>query len=171
MKTTIRTIGLAAALAVLLATGVRAQPAPLESRLNEAAAPSVEAVSNLPTAELSSLDLHALDEQWWKETGKAHAEAMHSTDADVRERTMQNVIFLASHYPEQVRFGSLGTPLLETYLFDQDEGHRLLALSAIYAMRDDAALRHISQYVQLERSDRVRKLTNKVLAEYFGPKS
>ena len=117
---------------------------------------------------LSEYDLSGLTKQQWKQLKKEQLTALRSEQEHVWQQALQNVIFLSTFYREKVNFGRAASPLLEFYLFDRNEQHRIMALAGLHAIGKTDGMAHLAQRVQLERSPRVRRLTLAALADHYG---
>ncbi len=91
-----------------------------------------------------------------------------ASNLEVREAALQNLVYLAKHYPELVKDQRATMPLYETYRLEQNESLRIMALAGLHAIGSENIMRHLAQDVQLEGSDKVRALTNAALLDYFG---
>ena len=156
-------------IALTLSTVSIAQAHPADSLL--AATPAQFAAANMPAADvgaISYLDFSEMDAAWWKDFSRAAAQALLSSDDLVQERAMQSIIFFATYYPEQADFRRTAAQLLQIYRYEQDEQQRVLALSALNALGDETAMRHLAQDVEHETSERLRRLATAAVNHYFG---
>ncbi len=118
--------------------------------------------------DFASMDLSNRSKAWWKARVKADDRALDSSDAQVKEQALQNIIFFATHYGKDVDFKRATSELYAIYRFDKNEAHRIMALAAIHAIGNENTMRLLSQHVRWERSPRVRRLTKAALVDYYS---
>ncbi len=162
-------VALVALFACCFSFAAQAQPAQQANSIN--GVNSVHAFDPTATVadigELTSQDLSDMDAAWWKSLSKANARALGSSDEQVKEQALQNIIFFATHYGKDVDFKRATTELYHIYRFDKNEAHRIMALAALHAMGRENIMRILSQHVRWERSPRVRRFTKAALLDYY----
>lgn len=163
-------VALVALFACCFSFAAQAQPAQQANSIN--GVNSVNAFDLTATVadigELTSQDLSDMDAAWWKSLSKANARALGSSDEQVKEQALQNIIFFATHYGKDVDFKRATTELYNIYRFDKKEAHRIMALAALHAIGRENTMRILSQHVRWERSPRVRRLTKAALVDYYA---
>lgn len=167
-----RIIALFLVISAVFATEVQAQTVVTandirpEDRTEERAATTEAAES--PIAVIASLTevIDALAEQ----IDRQYAASLKSSDAAVREQAMQDVILIASLHGDKITFEKVVSPLLNVYIFDKDANYRLMALAALHAIGDPYGMQRLRELANDDSSERVRRLTHRALANYYGPK-
>ena len=163
-------VALVALFACCFSFAAQAQPTQQANSIN--GVNSVNAFDPIATVadigELTSQDLSDMDAAWWKSLSKANARALGSSDEQVKEQALQNIIFFATHYGKDVDFKRATTELYNIYRFDKNEARRIMALAALHAIGRENTMRILSQHVRWERSPRVRRLTKAALVDYYA---
>lgn len=118
-------------------------------------------------AAFADISLDALEKKEWKNLCKELTQTVRTSDGAAWERAVQDVIYLAFSYPEQVRFKGANLPLFYEYVLGRDEQHRIMALAAMHAIGDFNTMAQIGQRVRLERSPRVQRLAAAAVVDYF----
>ncbi|MEZ4699195.1 MAG: hypothetical protein R2834_02605 [Rhodothermales bacterium] len=158
------------ALPVLAQTGSYPPPPPDDIIRTEFAA------KNMKVDMLSMYNLSGMSEQWWKDLAAAIDTKLVGTDAE-KEDGMRMIVFLATYYPDKADFSRNATELYNIYRFDGKEEFRVMALAALYAEGDDAAMRLIAYHTPYAKSapwesnDLVRRVTDAAIARHFGTPS
>lgn len=122
---------------------------------------------------LTSHDLSDMPQKWWNELA-AHFDEQLLKNGPEREEAMRSIIFLATYYPDKANFERNTTELYNIYRFNRDEGMRVMALAALYAIGDDSAMRLIAYHAPYMRvapwedSDLVRHVTEAAIMQYYG---
>jgi hypothetical protein len=117
---------------------------------------------------LAALDLDAFTPRQWKQLRAELMTSLQSGRDGIWEEAAQQAIFLSFYYRDKVNLDRAARPLLDTYILDRDEQHRILALAALHALGHHDAMAHLAQRVRLEGSPRVRRLTVAALADHYG---
>ena len=113
------------------------------------------------------VDLSAKSPAWLKVLNKQMLLSLDSPVASVREQTMQNIITFAAAHGDQVDLSGMADKLYEIYRWDESEAHRIMALAALYAVNDLNSMERLAQDVEGERSERVRRHAERILAAYY----
>lgn len=124
--------------------------------------------SYVPTADAIDVDLTDMNTNDLVALSDEQVQALRSESEQTKEEALQNVIYLGTHFKETLNTGRATTHLYEIYRLDRNEQLRIMALAGLHAIGSDNIMRQLSQDVQLERSDRIRHLTNAALIDYFG---
>lgn len=113
--------------------------------------------------------LMAKDTKWAANFSYQSAESLRSKVAQVRANTMQNIIHYATTYGDAIDLRATTAGLLNIFENDEDERHRLMALSALNAIGDEASMTQLLEHdLKNEPSERIRHLTAVVLHGYFN---
>ena len=120
---------------------------------------------------LANLDLNALTPREWKQLRAELITTLRSGRDAAWEDAAQQVIYLAFYYRDKIKLAHTSAPLLDSYILDRSEQHRIMALAALHAIGDHDAMAHLAQRVRLEGSPRVRRLTVAALADHYGVRS
>ncbi|HMB92354.1 MAG TPA: hypothetical protein VKP65_15990 [Rhodothermales bacterium] len=127
----------------------------------------VPEVTTVRLSALTSMDLSKMPPSWWKKQRKEHTRLLKSSNEAYKGRALQNIVFFALYYPEQVDFTRAIPRLLEIYRSDENEGYRIIALVAVHAIGNRKAMDQIRRHVSQERSERVRRHTLLALADFY----
>ena len=122
----------------------------------------------VPSA-LADVDLAALDKTEWKELCSEITETVRTGKDAVWERAVQDLIYLAVFYTDEVHFGRANLPLFYDYVLGRNEQHRIMALAAMHAIGDYNTMAQLGQRIRLERSPRVQRLAAAAVVDYFAP--
>lgn len=103
--------------------------------------------------------------QWTKVLGEQVRMLLESGDVERQEDAMLLVVQYAERSDLKIDFQPAVPALLDIYESDADEGHRLIALSALNVLGDEPTLGRLAERVRnrAETSDRVRRHTLRVL--------
>lgn len=118
---------------------------------------------------LADIDFGALDRKEWKQLCTQITETVRMSEDAVWVKAVQDLIYLAVFFPEEVRFSGANLPLFYDYLQGRNEQHRIMALAALHAIGDYNTMANLSQRIRLERSPRVQRLAAAAVADYFDP--
>lgn len=127
----------------------------------------IPVVENIDVEHLTSINLSTMSAEWWKRLIKQHGRMLRSSDEELREQALRNLIFFASNYPEHANLRRVTPRLYKIYRFDKKEEHRILALVALHATGNEMIMERFREHVANEQSERVRKLTLHALADYY----
>ena len=137
----------------------RTVPAP---RATESVRTEVQAARLIAAEEAAGYDRRD-----WKTVRKTVLKGLYADDFATREASLQNIIYLATHYGDQIRFDRATTKLYRLYRFDRNEQVRIMALVALHAIGKESSMRALSTRVQVERPERVRRLTAAAVKSYY----
>ncbi len=125
-----------------------------------------------PTAEASSvveaMQLPISSPVWRANFGKQLAASLRARNANIRAGSLQNAVYFAANYNDALDLKPALPVLLSIYERDRNAAHRIMALAALYAIGDEAAMRALARLSQRERSRHVRRLTRLALSDYAG---
>ena len=127
----------------------------------------VPVMAEIGLADLSSTDLSGMSSKWWKNIRKTHTRLLGSSDEQVKQRAMQNIIFFAKTYRDHVDFTRVVPKLYKIYQSDENEEHRIMALAALGAIGNRNVMERLREEVTVEKSERVRRHTLLALADYY----
>ena len=116
--------------------------------------------------DLTSRDLSGMSSAWWKDLKKAHKRLLGSSDAKLKERALQNIIYFAHTYPD-VDFTRTVPKLYKIYRYDENEGYRIMALAALGTIGNRNVMERLREDVSYETSERIRRQTLYVLAHFY----
>ncbi len=105
--------------------------------------------------------------RWWDALASELVLGVARPVGEVEETALQNVIFFAEVHGKRLDLKSAVPYLLAIYRDDEREGTRIMALAALHAIGNRAAMKDLREGVALEASPRVKRLTVAALAEYF----
>lgn len=145
------------------AQGATDGEAPGASGTSGVIVPVAEVVS---LADLTSRDLSGMTSAWWKDLRKAHKRMLGSSDAKLKERALQNIIYFAHTYPD-VDFTRTVPKLYKIYRYDENESYRIMALAALGKIGDRNVMERLREDVSYETSERIRRQTLYVLAHFY----
>lgn len=105
---------------------------------------------------------------WWDALASELVLAVAAPEGgEVSETALQNVIFFAQMHGKRLELKPAVPYLLELYRSADKEGTRIMALAALHAIGNRAAMDDLRQGVAFESSPRVKKLTVAALSEYY----
>ncbi len=116
--------------------------------------------------DLPSTDLSGMSSKWWKALRKEHTRLLGSSDAKLKQRALQNIIYFAHTYPD-VDFTRTVPKLYKIYRYDENEGHRIMALAALGNIGNRNVMERLREDVSYETSERIRRQTLYVLAHFY----
>ncbi|MEM7692492.1 MAG: hypothetical protein AAF194_08655 [Pseudomonadota bacterium] len=103
----------------------------------------------------------------WANLQQQLTTSLDSPVESIQVSAMQHIVFFSANFAENVNFRSSTDKLMRIYTDHDDERMRVLALQALNAIGGYIIMEQLADYVETESSDRVRKLTNAVLANYY----
>lgn len=118
--------------------------------------------------EVASLDFSALSNSSWKEIRNEQIRDVRSGNEEEWITAARNIIFLNKHYPDKVNFRRATGPLLEIFIHDRNERHRILALAALHSIGKSDAMAYLAEYVKTERSPNVKRLTVAAINDLYA---
>lgn len=104
--------------------------------------------------------------EWWGNLEHQLAASLTSRIDDVRHQALVLTITFAVRYPERMDLRRAVPPLAYMYAKEEDERHRVMALSALHAIGGTFSMQLLAEAAGSQTSARVRQLTNAALAEY-----
>ena len=113
-------------------------------------------------------DFATKDADEWKQLSLQLVESLDSPIAQVKQGTLQHINFFATYHKEDVDLSVAVPKLIDIYETDDNEGSRILALTALNAIGDRSIMIYLSETVNSEPSPRVRALTLAALADYIA---
>lgn len=106
---------------------------------------------------------------WTANFAKQTALQLRSKHEAIREQALINLITVANHPRHNLDLRPAIAGLKRIYEQRRHEEHRMMALVALHAIGDAESMSYLAEQVQHgEPSDRVRRLTYAILADYFG---
>lgn len=147
---------LTAALALLV---VAALGAPAQAQIKN----NVAAVTSETLPKITS-------PSWTANFAQQTALQLRSKNKAIREQALINIITIANHPQHQnVDLSPVVNALSRVYEESRIEEQQMMALVALHVIGDEASMNYLAELSQrLERSDRVRRLTQAILRDYFG---
>ncbi len=106
--------------------------------------------------------------EWWHGFSKQLVVLLDSPIPKVQEQALSHIIFFANQYPDKMDLDPATGRILDLYRSDEMEARRTLALMALHAIGNEAAMRKLNTLVRYETSPRIENLTRAVLSEYYG---
>ncbi|MBT8402112.1 MAG: hypothetical protein KJO98_16670 [Rhodothermia bacterium] len=106
---------------------------------------------------------------WTMFVGQQIAESLESPSADIRVKSLENIILLARSYGDDLDLTEAVPKLLSIYKSDDDERCRLAAVVGLHAINDEAGFQLIRKSIALQPSKRVQHATLAVLMDHYGP--
>lgn len=106
---------------------------------------------------------------WTAHFGEQMAVLLKSDIPVIREQGLATIIVVANHPGTTVDLQPAIAGLTRIYERDRRDEHRMMALVALHAIRDDESMKYLAEQAKRwERSERVRRLLNAILVDYFG---
>ncbi len=104
---------------------------------------------------------------WWNALGRQLTLSVDVPLEQVRPATLQNLIFFATHHRKKVKLNDAAPRLLDVYRNHEQEAFRIMALAALHAIADEAAMQKLYGALPYEHSNRVRRLTVAALNDHY----
>ncbi len=105
---------------------------------------------------------------WRANFGAQAALQLRSTIPAVREQALINVITVANQ-DHDVNLRPALSALTDVYQRSSHEGHRIMALVTLHAIRDEGSMQFLAEQARFwESSKRVHRLVRAILADYYG---
>ncbi len=104
---------------------------------------------------------------WWRALEKELVLAVAQPAGEVSETSLQNIIFFAQVHADRIDLNEAVPFLLEVYRDHENEGTRLMALSALHAIGNRRAMNDLRTGVARESSPRVKRLTIAALSAFY----
>jgi HEAT repeat protein len=124
-----------------------------------AASPTASHAQTVPAPE-------QLSEAWMENIGSQLGEMLRSPSEEQREDAMLLLIDLKRRYGAQVDVNTATPELLKLAETGPTTGHRMLAITALYEMRDPEAMQMLAEQVVDEPPSPVRRHAARILAAY-----
>lgn len=174
MKNSLLTIGMAALFALSFTITARAQLQKTSDQnwpmlvLQEGQWTNV--LTGTAPADLAEKALEDFSVTDWKKLRSQLLKTIHTAKGAEWEHAVQQTIFLALFFNDKINLNRASLDLLESYILDRNEAHRIMALTAIHAIGNSDILGRLAQRVNTEESNKVRRLTIAALADHYGMK-
>ncbi len=110
-------------------------------------------------------------ETWWDNLEKQVAQSLDSPIEQIRDESLQNVIFFSTNYGDRVDFTYAVDKIYDIYEHAPLEARRTLALVALHAIGNEYAMQRLSRAVETESSARIQKHAQAVLADFYGKRT
>lgn len=94
------------------------------------------------------------------------ATLLDSERPDARERGMQLILHYKGQQKVDADFRAAVPHLVDLYVDGANDEERLMSLSALYALHDDAAMEALAKVVRHAPSDRARRVARLTLSQY-----
>jgi hypothetical protein len=102
-------------------------------------------------------------QSWWNLLGRQLTYSLDKSYEDISARELQNIVFFAYHHGEKVHLLDSIPTLMDIYRHHENEQFRIMAVAALDAIGDKAALKELQRLVKQEPSKRVQKITRAAL--------
>lgn len=104
---------------------------------------------------------------WWRALGSQLALTLDRPVDQVAEVSLQNVIYFANNHADRVDLSDAAPLLMEIYRKHELVGFRIMALSALHAIGDEAFLEQAYRLARQSDSERVRRMARAALADAY----
>jgi len=104
---------------------------------------------------------------WWDALASELVLGVARPVGEVDEAALQNVIFFAEVHGKRLNLKPAVPYLLAVYRDDEREGTRIMALAALHAIGNRAAMDDLRDGIAREHSPRVKRLTVAALSAYY----
>ncbi len=104
---------------------------------------------------------------WWNLLGRQLTHSIDKPYSEVSVAEMQNIIFFASNYKDQVKLNDANAPLLDVLNNHPDPQYRLMAVSAINAIGQRSAMIALKRAADNEASPLVKRVAMAAVNNYF----
>lgn len=153
---------LALALCMLLLAGSGWQAAQAQQQ-HMPAPPTLASATTLSVAQM-----RAQDPAWKANLQEQLVTLIGFEIPNLRVHALQQIIFLATTQHDAFDFTGALPTILSIYEDETDVAYRTMALAALHAIGDEAAMRRLEARVDAEPSKRIRLLTKAALKDYHA---
>jgi len=108
-------------------------------------------------------EANAPESPWIEHFGEQARLLLETGDAERQEEALQFILTFSQHAEKDINFAPAIPALFDVYESAEDEGLRLLALSALQAVGSEDDFKRLAEHVQFESSDRVRRQALRML--------
>ncbi len=84
----------------------------------------------------------------------------------VRDETLQHILFFATNYPEKIDFTELTPELLSIYENERNEARRTMAVVTLRAIGNRPSMNRLARLVEDEPPGSLRNITMALIADY-----
>lgn len=113
-----------------------------------------------------SPDFDAKSSAWWNQMEQQLAKSLTRPVDQVRDETMQHIVFFATNYGDKMDFARLTPELLNIYENDRNEASRTMAVMALRAIGNRPSMNRLARLVEDEPPGSLRSITMAVLADF-----
>ena len=105
-------------------------------------------------------------EAWWNQLEKQLSVSLETPIDQVRDETLQHIVFFASNYTDKIDLGHLTPTLLGMYENERNEARRTMAVVALRAIGQKSSMNRLARLAQEQPPGSLRNITMAVLADY-----
>ena len=103
---------------------------------------------------------------WWNNLEQQLAVSLNQSVDQVRDETLQHIVFFANNYSDKIKLNHLTPQLLAMYKNERNEARRTMAVVALHAIGNRTSMNRLSRLVQNEPPGSLRNITMAVLSDY-----
>ena len=103
---------------------------------------------------------------WWNLLGRQLTVTIDKDFNQVSENELINVIYFATHHTNKVHLDDAVPSLLNIVEHHNEDGYRIMALSALHAIGDAESINRVELLYAAEPKGRVKKTMRAVVADY-----
>lgn len=103
---------------------------------------------------------------WWNSLGQQLDASLHHSVDQVRDQTLQHVVFFSTNYSKKVDLTHLTPTLLDMYKNERNEARRTMAVVALHAIGNRVSMNSLAKLAQNEPPGSLRNITMAALADY-----
>jgi hypothetical protein len=105
---------------------------------------------------------------WWNALGRQLTNRVDKPYKEITAAELQNIIFFATHYKNRVQLADAVPALLDIFENNEDPQFRLMSVADLHAIGSRKGMVGMSNLVDQEPDERVRRFTKKAVANYFA---
>ena len=103
---------------------------------------------------------------WWSNLEQQLAASLDQSVDQVRDETLQHIVFFANKYGDKIELSHLTPRLLDMYQNEKNEARRTMAVVALHAIGNRTSMNRLARLAQNEPPGSLRNITMAVLADY-----
>ena len=103
---------------------------------------------------------------WWSQLEQQLEKSLNQPIDQVRDETLQHIVFFATNYAEQIDLTGLTPELLNIYENERNEATRTMAVVALRAIGNRSSMNRLARLVENEPPGSLRNITMAMIADY-----
>ena len=108
------------------------------------------------------------NQSWWNALESQLILMMDKPLDQIDEKSIQNIIFFATHHSDKIDLHESVPKLIEVYRLHEVEGMRLMSAVALHAIGDRNGMRKLNLYARQQPDGPVKRMAMRALADYHA---